>query len=91
MIPTPEQINGFELAMAYMTLAVDDKMDEAAEVLAEVFNSGLMTAVAYTAAISNFAVVLVKTCPLAQLTTPQQAWAAAAQKLQEARPPEWQA
>jgi hypothetical protein len=88
MMPTPEQIEGYELAMEYCTQVVHGDLDAAGDTITKAF-ANKDTAVSYVVAISNFAVAMNANIAKAIGTTPQEAWSLFAQAMQANRPPEW--
>lgn len=89
MTPTPEHIEGWELAMEYMTLSCAGNHEEAANCIQNAF-ANIDTALSYAVAISNFALALVHASSTAFDKTPSEMWAGCAARLQARRPPEWE-
>lgn len=89
MIPTPEQIDGFERAMEYVTLMVVGNTDAAADVIKAAFQDSA-TAVSFVVGMSNFVVGMNGILAQVSNKTPEQHWEFFAQQLQIHRPPEWE-
>jgi hypothetical protein len=87
--PTDEQINGFELAMEYMTYVANDNLDGCATVITQAFVNA-ETALAYVVAMSNFCGALNMAIAANLGLTPGECWMRFAQGLQANRPPEWE-
>lgn len=89
MTPTPEHIEGWELAMEYMTLACAGNHDLASDCIERAFGN-IDTAISYAVAVSNFAMALVHATGKSFDKTPSEVWEGCAARLQATRPPEWE-
>lgn len=89
MTPTPEHVEGWELAMEYMTLASAGDHELANDTINRAF-TGLDTALSFTVALANFANALVQSSARTFQMSPSDFWAHCAARLQATRPPEWE-
>lgn len=89
MTPTPQHVEGWELAMEYMTLAASGADEEASDCIRRAFDDPA-TAAAFAVSISNFANALVHSSAQTFGVTPSDFWVHCATRLQAHRPPEWE-